>query len=576
MKTAAASIVLLLCGVLAPQAAASFDPSELALRYASPWPALQTADGRFRDYVSGQADGHGRYGEAMLGYALLRTGLRAGDPSLVDSGLRGLAYALAHPERQQADISVFEMYALAAAYNLATRRLANDPRVAALEPGWALRLLSERPKQLRGPPRFWNKSIVEAVAVLELLRTGLRSPVPRAWLHDRRSARRRVRRLINRTVPRVAPRRGRTVALSDPPSHPLAYHALSLGFYARAIRLLGDDAKPAAREVLRGAARSSLLLTAPDGDLAYVGRSQEQAWALPFTAYGAEVAARSAAPRPARSLRALARRALARLDAAYAVSAAGMAIVPALSRGTRSWYPGMDGYAAAAPYTALTIVALEGVEGLNVAKRPGHRIPADRSLAAVIAGEVSEMAVLRRGRAWLAVRRERWGPDLRYDFGLVAFKWQDGAAWRDVVPHRPRAHTTSLGPTLLSEGVEHEPAGRRIAARARAIEVTGGFRGVRGSVRFRYAPAGCGVELRFRGPPLAVYRHSTFFPESAAPHAEGEGTVAGAGQRVSVGVPAALTLVPGFSSAVEPELVRADLSFAADARGRVAILTCAG
>jgi hypothetical protein len=574
MKTAAASIVLLLCGALAPQAAASVDPGALAYRQAIPWPALQTADGRFQDYVSGRADGHGRYGEAMLGYALLRTGLREADARLIDAGLGGLAFALAHPERQAIDLSVFEMYALAAAYNLVTRRLADDPRVAGLLPAWTLRLMSERPKQLRGPRRFWNKSIVEAVAVLELLRTGLRSPVPRAWLHDRRSARRRVRRHINRTVPAVAPRRGGTVALSDPPAHPPAYQALSLGFYARAIRLLGDDARPQARATLRRAARTSLLLTAPDGDLAYVGRSQEQAWTLPFTAYGAEIAARSARPRRAARLRALARRALARLESAYAVGATGLAIVPALSNGTRAWYPGIDGYAAAPPYAGLTIVALEAVDGLGVARRPGRRIASDGALAAVTAGGASELAVLRRGRAWLAVRRARWGPDLRYDFGLVGFKWHDSAGWHDVVPQRARAQAASLGPTLVLDGVEHEPAGRRMRARRRAIVVRGGFSGVRGAVRFRWAPAGCGVKLRFRGPPLATYRYSAFFPAGAAPRAEGEWAVAGPGQRIAVSAAATLALTPGFSSAVEPELVRTDLTFAAGASGRVAILTC--
>ena len=45
---------------------------------AEPWPDLQNADGTFPDYVEGGAPGFGaRYGESMLGYGLLRTGVRA-------------------------------------------------------------------------------------------------------------------------------------------------------------------------------------------------------------------------------------------------------------------------------------------------------------------------------------------------------------------------------------------------------------------------------------------------------------------------------------------------------------------
>ena len=99
---------------LPPSPPAAADPATLALRYAGPWPALQAPDGRFAEYLS--TSGRGRYGEAVLGHALLTSGLQAGDERLVDAGLRAIGYAIVHPEVQEAFPSVFETYALAAAY----------------------------------------------------------------------------------------------------------------------------------------------------------------------------------------------------------------------------------------------------------------------------------------------------------------------------------------------------------------------------------------------------------------------------------------------------------------------------
>jgi hypothetical protein len=563
-------------GSAAGEAGGEFGPASLASRYSAPWLALQTEDGRFSDYVSGAADGHGRYGEAMLGYALLQTGLRDGNQAYIDAGLRAIGFALRHPERQEAERSVFEMHALAAAYNLAIGRLPGDPRVEALLPGWTQRLQAERPVWLYPGRGYWNKAIVEAAAALELLNTGIASTVPGAWLQDRAASRARVERFVNRTVPRLVPRGGGRVTLSDPPANPIAYHALSLGFYSRAVRLLGRDAERAARQVLLGAARTSLALAAPDGDLAYVGRSQEQAWALTLTAYGVEAAARHARGKEAERLRALARRALARLEAAHPVGDGGFAIVPAFAGQRQMWYGGIDQYAGAVPYAGLTIVGLGLTADLGVAGRVGPRIASDDELAVAIPAQAGDMAVVRRGAVWFAVKRRRSAPDLRSDFGLVALKSLGPAGWQDVIPSRPLSTSTTLGPTLVLDGAEHEPTGRRIEASRRRVLVTGSFRAVPGRVEFAYVPIGCGVELRFRGPPEALYRYSSFFPARGTPIADGDRSVVGAGQRVTVSAPMSLQVTGGFRSATEPELLRADLAFVAGPSGRVAIRTCAG
>jgi hypothetical protein len=543
--------------------AVATDTGGLASRLSAPWPGLQTDEGRFHDYISGGADGSGRYGEAMLGYALLQTGLRDANAVFVDCALRAIGFVLRHPEIQEEKRSVFEMYALAAAYNLARTRLPGDAHFAALAPVWALRLQSERPVWLGGGRNYINKSIVEAAAVLELLRTGIRSPIVGTWLHDHGAARARVDQLINRTLPRRAPSLAGRVMLSDPPHQPLAYHALSLGFYAEAVRLLGREADRSARRVLLGAARASVALTGPDGDLAYVGRSQEQAWALAHTALGAEAAARLARPDEAKQLRALASRTLERLTTAHPIIAGGLAIVPAFATPRPIWYSGIDNYAAA----ALNLAAELGVAG------SGGRIAADTEGALKVGAQAGDMAVLRRGPVWLAVRRIRSRADLRYDFGLVALKLLGPDGWRDVIPLRPLAIGSSAGPNLLAVA-EHEPFGSRVSASTRSIRVLGGFGGIPGRVTFTYVPTPCGVELRFRSAASATYRYSTFFRAASAPRAEGDRSVTGYGQRLTVNAPAAVELTRGFSSATEPDLVRADLTFAADRSDWVRIDTC--
>src|SRR5207249_1692800 len=75
------------------------------------------------------------------------------------------------------------------------------------------------------------------------------------------------------------------------PSLPLSYHALASGFLARAVQLLGNHAPAQARSLLRAATNGSWAFASPAGGVGYIGRSQDEAWTLPLTAYGAEVSA---------------------------------------------------------------------------------------------------------------------------------------------------------------------------------------------------------------------------------------------------------------------------------------------
>ena len=135
--------------------------------------------------------------------------------------------------------------------------------------------------------------------MLLLLDTGLEPASPAARLADPERARARALAVLERDLPRSIGReaeaRGREGTLSglgvlsDQPTYPLAYHAMSVAALARALQLLGDDAPAEARELFRRAMLAQASYMAPDGDVAFLGRAQGESWALAATAYARRV-----------------------------------------------------------------------------------------------------------------------------------------------------------------------------------------------------------------------------------------------------------------------------------------------
>ena len=279
-----------------------------------------------------------------------------------------------------------------------------------------------------------------------------------------------------------------TLILSDPPDNPLAYQGFSVGFYARALREMGPYDSPGARMALRSAVNASLDLTAPDGDLAYFGRSQEEGWALAATANGAATAARVAGSRRAddRAYRALADRVLKRLSAAYGVGPEGMYIVPALRTDMKRGARGLDINAGAPSFAGITLMNLNwALQDLPRRTRRG-RIGSDGDGTTALSQGESRFAVVRRGPVWFAVRRSRSlrrGYDLRYDFGLIALKVRKDGSWSDVLRLRPRRlnGADSAGPSLITAqgralpyGDVAQPWRSRLGRRRRRLDVPSG------------------------------------------------------------------------------------------------------
>jgi hypothetical protein len=562
-------------------AAAPPEWAEEAREIAVPWPGLQEADGRYRDYVIARDPAGVRddYGDAMLGYGLLLTSARTGDASLADSGLRALELSLDHPARSPST-QVFHQLAVVSAYNVARERFPSHPVFTRARGRWEDVLRRVAVYRL-GRRDVTNKSIVESVMLLELLRSGLSSSEPGAALADPAATRALVKRFLATGLPQASKpfeRAGRAL-LGDLPLLPPAYHGLSVGVLARAVELLGDEAPGAARSLLRRAADASVAATAPDGEVAYHGRSQAQAWTLTLTGYGAEVAAvQPGASSRAGSYRGLARRAIGRLATSYGTGPEGFLITPSLV-GTRVELalPGLDEYVAAVPYAGLTLASLEWA--IASATDGSTRGPA--SGVTVLGNGTGSWAVSRTGDVWFAVKRTRTSTrDLRYDVGLVALKVRaDGGSWTDVMPPRPRTlkGNQSGGPMLLSPGGSGAPEFTELRrGKGGAIVGAGGFRSrsgrwLRRGLTFTFTPTACGVRLTWPARRGDRYTATGFF--RTRPDL-GDGVVSDDSQAIRVEAIESLRSTDGYSSGSDASLTRGVAVFERKRAGTAAITIC--
>jgi hypothetical protein len=559
---------------------------------AAPWPGLQFANGTYPDYLHhDEAPASTRYGEAMLGYGLLMTGVRENDDALIDAGLRGVNWFVAQTALQRDHPSVFANAAVASAYNFARAHVTGRPLFDNARDDWETWLRRAKLLWLPDSAHYANKYLVEVVAVLELLDTNLDSNVPGSVLAHDATAKQLAEDLINHKVPAMADAGAfavgdkRAYFLSDPEGgNPLAYQGLSFGLYGRAVQLLGDRASDAAKTTLRLVAQASWGLMGPDGDVAYHGRSQEQGWTLGLTANGAEAAIDFAGASGAR-YHPMAQRALVRLRDVYGVGPKGLYLTPSLREDMRDHLHGVDTYAGVVGYSGLTLVACNWATDL----RDDEAAPADDGGDAAYDYELDPFktgfAVVRRGDLWFAVRAaaKTAADDLRYDFGLVALKTSAGAGgWVDVV--RPRPHTRtgpdSAGPVLRRSAGIGLPEGEQVDIAADGtVTVTGGFRTVAGEwlrrgVRFRFQPHEGGVRLIFPTEQGDRIKYSVFFDADGDEHPTvGNRSVSDGNQRVSFAPDAEVAFdAAGYASGRDAALVRANLFFKASDGGPVHIV----
>jgi hypothetical protein len=560
-----------------PARAASRDLNGLLNTSLDAWASAQTESGAYPDYSRpGCAGRCGGYDEAMLAYAMLLNGLRTGDQHQLDASFKAIAWTASQEHKPW---SVFETFAMASAHNLARTRLPDDPRFQAVRGQWE-NWLRAAPVLRLHRRRYSNQVLVDAVAMLELGRSGLTSDIPGSLLADRAGNVARAAALINGTIPQIArrfttgPRGARLTVLSDPPSNPIAYHGLTAGFLARGIELLGVRASASARTTLAKMARASAHIAAPDGDLAWSGRSQQQAWVLPLSAYAA-LGARTEDALP------LADAAVKRLVSLHRGGPHGLAITPTLAAGADGASLradlGIDWYASTAAYTGLTTMGANWLaERLEAARpSPGQRLPAHGKGATTLSTGAGTFATVRRGDSWYAVRLAAAG-DLRMDFGVAAWKTRDvGGTWCDRLPLRPVGRG-GAGPYLVRHG-------RSAAAHAESLAVTrrgvvtlkgGGFKAGRRYLRrtrFVVTPAANHLRYEFSARRGDHVLYSVFLPADSSITSTPRG-LNSSRLRVEANHPATLTIDGRYASGREAGLVKATLDVAVQRSGAVQIM----
>jgi hypothetical protein len=526
----------------------------------------QRVDGNVVDPVSRM--GAPRYSQAMLGAAAMWLHRRSGSESTIPAfGERMLGWVAAHAASGAPGPSAFELGAAAEAYRLLP---AASPVRSSLRE-W----LRSAPTRVHLPRDAYNhnKQLVGAHAVLALCHLRVRS--------DSRQLCRLGRRVVARQLPAAAApltirRAGRAVTvLADPPRLAPAYHFLTLGYLARALPLAGRP--PAARRLLLAMARGALGVAAPDGDVAYWGRSQEQSWALVLGAFGLRAAAELARDRrDAKRMTSAADRLMERFARVHRGGPYALYITPAFAAAPLAASAGVDDYSNVATYAGLTAVALTWLAEPGTAG-VGKAADAGGDARTVFNRGKDPFATVRHGAIWFAVRAHdarAHGGDLRYDFGLVSAKRRVNHAWADLLSIRPRTGggVDSVGPVLHRAGRVGYPDGTRLRPMgAAAVTIDGSWRDRRGRrlrrVAFRYVATAHGVRLSFPVRRGDVIRYSVF---ARSPRADGDAVRAGSA-RVRLSLPARIVFKRGYASAADTGLVRATLTGVARDAGRVSV-----
>lgn len=576
----------------------------LARRIADAWRPLQRSDGTFRDAVRDADPGPWRDpgGAGTLGAALMLHGLRTNSSWAVRSGLKAVESYARRPIKPGYK-QVFQTLTLALAYDAGIRRLGGDARWRRVRPLLERRLRQVRFKVIGGGRAYYNYYLVEALGALLATEHPLRSRDPRSMLHDPAAARRRARRFLTYSLPGYAlPDTTRFGAvpltlLSDPPGNPPAYHAFSLGLLAQSLSLLGPRRSLAdAHELLDRMARASWAFMAPDGDVSWFGRSQEQAWTLAMTAAGTAIAARLRDEEgiEAERMRSTGLRALDRMGRVHASRSFGVAITPGLAAGvTPRAVAGLDPYVTGTAYTGLTLLGLEWLLGDRSATQPFTVRPAGADAdGAFRLARSGGFLTVRRGDVWFAVKREpgrkpRAGSDhsrdLRYDAGLNGLQVRGpGGDWADVLPPRPFTRADSgadaAGPVIARRGRERadgvpaiavDRTTGRVTLVARPRRQPGALARRGGPTRF--TPVACGVRIEVTANAGERWWYSVFF--RGAPRVDGQAITDGR-QRVTVSAPFRFALLGRYASGLDRALRRVRISVTAPVAGPLSFTVC--
>jgi hypothetical protein len=432
------------------------------------WERYELPSGEIVDPLDASDSGD-NYGVILLADVMLRLAGRDGDAALTDGGVRIVEEAATLPSLA----GPFNRLAVAAL--LHDGRRGRFPASAWTQIAGTVERLVERVQVapeagcLAALGCYSNWRLVQAAGTSLLVASGV--PVDAASLKaDLGMA------VVHAKAPAAPSPLPAARELSDPESEPPAYDVFS-----EALLELVAEADPgavtAAVQALRRQVGSyTLELMAPDGQVAYAGRSLDQSWAQ-AAAVDLGIKRARAEPGRAPAWMALAQRAFSYLLGAYPPRSDGVVpIVPGL---LTSWTPAlMDSYAALDQYEGLTLWFLaDALESWPAASTRSASIPADAG--DYLVGDLAASGLVwgRAGRVWWCVSGHTTVNDPRAAQGVVAVKVDTAAGWRDLLALRPIRGGPSTAWTLrLADGQVATPMFTSVHGSGRRAVLVGYYR----------------------------------------------------------------------------------------------------
>jgi hypothetical protein len=447
----------------------------------------------------------------------------------------------------------------------------------------------------RRPDCFNNYKLVDAVLNLELARSGIRGGARGTRLAEPDRLRGRTEAWLDAVLPVQAPPSAtvrvpgrpaeRAALLTDPGAMPLAYHSMCTAWAVRAVRLLGPGASLRLRAATRRALWALVGLAAPNGEVAWSGRGQDQLWTLTAAMYAA--AAGSAAFADTDPVLAARLRRLVDVELAATAGRLRDGALQVLPSGNDQ-LTGLDHYYSAVGSTGLALTFLEMArDELPDPAAPRLALPAEVPGATFADPGRSGVVARRVGGSWIGVRLRRDHHfDPRQDFGLVrALRLRPGG-WQEQRPARPRPvsrpgrtaqRVPSAGPLLVLGGQPLWPRATGWRPLASGVELTGRWRSRTGRTvpaRWRITASAAGAALQVPCPRGAGLQLTEWLPRRGTV-VRGARSASRAGYRLSASAPLALRpLTTRYANARQPSLAAARVAVAC--RGGWVILRWTG
>lgn len=483
----------------------------------------QQRNGNFYDQI--RRGGKSSYGNALGGAALIRLGLKSHNNTYVRAGRKAVNNATRKINKKRSGTLAFAQGGVAEAYI----DVKNNPRLS--QTGrrdlkqWGRWLGAQHSRYLIKRTGHENKYVVEANAILAMNKTGVKSKIQGAILGTRRKQLyNTAKNFVNKKVPRMINKKGEV--LSDPPNNPIAYHNLSLGYYARSIQLLRSKASSSSRGTLRRLADTTELMAAPDGDTAYSGRSAGHQWNDSAAAYGLNLAAKQKNTSLTRrnSFRTLADKKIHRM-ALIGSGPKSEWSTPSLKLNFAEGRKSLDPYASQADYAGLRLYFANHATSTSTNRVSSASIIADRPGGRVLNQDKGIMATVTSNdrNSWGSIRGVAAG-SLRSDFGFVIHQRRDAnGVWRNVMPQRPSGGGTAGAGLYTARGTAKPYAKNMRYVGNGRVEATGGQRfgndyGVRSGVKYSFEIGGNCVKTSVENPrPGDSYQYSAFFNKNATP-----------------------------------------------------------